>query len=81
MYMSTIRAAAEHTATDAGDIIGLLELAVFSQARIPLRVAAVSGFGEADRVRRPKGDLDAGAASWTMKGEEDGCLPHRAASQ
>ena len=67
-------------ATDPRDSIGLLEFAVFSQVRIPLEVAAVSGFGEADRMRRPKGDLDAGAASWTMKGEEDSCLPHRAAS-
>jgi hypothetical protein len=40
----------------------------------------VAEFGEADRMRRPKGDLDAGAASWTMKGEEDSCLPHRAVS-
>jgi hypothetical protein len=31
----------------------------------------VSGFGEADRARRPKGDLDAGAVSWTMKGEQE----------
>ena len=34
----------------------------------------MSRFGEADRVRRPEGHLDAGAVSGTMKGEEDGCL-------
>lgn len=34
----------------------------------------VTGFrlGEADRVRRPKGDLDAVAVSWTIGSEDDG---------
>jgi hypothetical protein len=32
----------------------------------------VSRFGDADRLRRPQGDLDTAAASWTMMGEEGG---------
>jgi hypothetical protein len=32
----------------------------------PLRVGAVSGLGEADRMRRPQGGLDTAAGSGTM---------------
>jgi hypothetical protein len=50
-----------------------LLLSVFLTGANPLRVAAGSGFGEAERVATPKGDnLDAVAASWTMEAEEDG---------
>ena len=42
-----------------------------------LRVDAASRFGEADRMRRPQGDLDAVAGSWTIERKEDGYVQHR----
>lgn len=40
---------------------------------------AGSGFGVADRLRRPKGDLDAATASWTIETEDDGATRDRVA--
>jgi hypothetical protein len=44
-----------------------------------LRAATGSRFGEADRMRRPKGDLDVVAGSWTIEREEDGYVQHHTA--
>ena len=48
---------------------------ISSQVRYPLRAGTVSSFGEADRMRRPKGGLlDAVAGSGTMEREEEGYM-------
>ena len=43
----------------------------------PWRVAAGSRLGEADRMRRPQGGLDAAAGSGTIGSREDGYVQHR----
>jgi hypothetical protein len=48
---------------------------VFLIGTEPLRADAGSRLGEADRMRRPQGGLDAAAGSGTIERQEDGCPP------
>ena len=48
-----------------------------SQAPIPCEWSPGLGSAQPIAQRRPEGDLDAVAASWTIEAEEDGAVPHR----